>query len=308
MDFPTIAATAGPVPMKRTAPSLHTLRMLWRDKAATLAALFLLLVLFCVLFGSALFAGEAGSIHLAARNAKPFDNTHGWLFVLGGDAVGRPILARVIVGARNTIIVAIAATLASMLVGVALGLVAGWRAGRIGDLILRAADFVMSFPSLLLALIVLYVLEPALINVILVIAITRMPIWVRTTRAEVLEVRERMFVTAARTMGATPLRIVLRHILPTLTPTLATLATLEFALVMLAESTLSFLGLGIQAPAISWGLMVAQGQNYLSTAWWLAFWPGLAITLTATSMNVLANWLRIVTDPVQRWRLETKKA
>jgi peptide/nickel transport system permease protein len=143
--------------------------------------------------------------------------------------------------------------------------------------------------------------------VVLVLAITRVPIYIRTTRAEVLEVRERMFVTAARVMGASSLRIIWRHILPTVLPTLTTVATLEFALVMLSESTLSFLGLGIQPPAFSWGLMVAQGQNYLGSAWWLAFWPGLAITLTATALNLLANWLRIVSDPVQRWRLDARE-
>jgi peptide/nickel transport system permease protein len=156
-------------------------------------------------------------------------------------------------------------------------------------------------------LIVLYVLKPGIGNVILVLAITRIPIYLRTTRAEVLEVRERTFVTAARIMGASPTRLIWRHIRPTVMPTLITIATLEFAFVMLSESSLSFLGLGIQPPAFTWGAMVAQGQSYLSTAWWVAFWPGFAITLTAMSLNLFANWLRIVGDPVQRWRLESRK-
>jgi peptide/nickel transport system permease protein len=164
----------------------------------------------------------------------------------------------------------------------------------------------MSFPSLLLALIVLFVLSPGVTNVILVLAITRVPIYLRTTRAEVLEIRERTFVTAARAMGASPWRLVWKHIRPTVMPTLITIATLEFAFVMLAESSLSFLGLGIQAPEFTWGAMVAQGQSYLSTAWWVTFWPGLAIALTAMSLNLLANWVRIASDPVQRWRLETR--
>jgi peptide/nickel transport system permease protein len=214
--------------------------------------------------------------------------------------LGRSILARVIVGAQNTIVIAAAAVLCSFVVGVTLGLLAGYRDGWVGNVIMRFADVLMSFPSMLLALIVLYILEPAVGNVVLVLAITRVPIYIRTTRAEVLEIRERMFVTAARVMGASSFRIIWRHILPMVLPTLTTVATLEFALVMLSESTLSFLGLGIQPPAFSWGLMVAQGQNYLGIAWWLAFWPGLAITLTATSLNLLANWIRIVTDPVKR--------
>ncbi|MDB5761020.1 MAG: transporter permease [Herminiimonas sp.] len=280
--------------------------LLWRDKFTFAAVLFLLAVVFCVFFGNYFFGQYANAINLRARNAPPLSFANGWMFILGGDALGRAILARVIVGAQNTMAVAAAAVICSFVVGVTLGLVAGYRDGWVGNVIMRFADVLMSFPSLLLALIVLYILEPAVSNVVLVLAITRVPIYIRTTRAEVLEVRERMFVTAARVMGASSTRIVRRHILPMVLPTLVTIATLEFALVMLAESTLSFLGLGIQPPAFSWGLMVAQGQNYLSIAWWLAFWPGLAITLTATSLNLLANWLRIVTDPVQRWRLDAR--
>jgi peptide/nickel transport system permease protein len=295
------------VDQRKASPVQQVLILLWRDKFTFASVLFLLTVLFCVFFGNVFFGRYASVINLTTRTAPPLSLDHGWIFVLGGDALGRSILARVIVGAQNTILIAAAAVLYSFMVGVTLGLVAGYRDGWVGNVIMRFTDILMSFPSLLLALIVLYVLEPAISNVILVLAITRVPIYIRTTRAEVLEVRERMFVTAARVMGASSLRIVLRHILPMILPTLTTVATLEFAMVMLSESTLSFLGLGIQPPSFSWGLMVAQGQNYLDTAWWLAFWPGLAITLTATSLNLLANWLRIVTDPVQRWRLDARE-
>ena len=147
----------------------------------------------------------------------------------------------------------------------------------------------MSFPSLLLAVVVLYMFEPRVANLVLVLAITRVPIYLRTTRAEVLEIRERMFVAAARVMGAGGLRIVLRHIAPIVLPTLITVATVDFAFVMLAESALSFLGIGIQPPEITWGLMVAQGRNYLTIAWWLAFWPGLAIMLTTLALNLLVE-------------------
>jgi peptide/nickel transport system permease protein len=120
----------------------------------------------------------------------------------------------------------------------------------------------------------------------------------------VLEVRERMFVQAAQVMGASTGRIIFRHILPIILPTLVTIATLDFAFVMLAESSLSFLGIGIQPPEITWGLMVSQGRSYLTTAWWLSFFPGLAIILTTLSLNLLSNWMRIALDPTQRWRLE----
>jgi peptide/nickel transport system permease protein len=162
----------------------------------------------------------------------------------------------------------------------------------------------MSFPMLLLAVIVLYMLEPRVSNVILVLTVARIPVYIRVARAEVLEVRERLFVESARAAGATDLRILLLHILPVIVPTVFTVATLDFANVMLAESGLSFLGIGVQPPGVTWGLMVATGRNYLTSAWWLAFWPGLAIMLTALSANLLSSWIRIAMDPALRWRLE----
>jgi peptide/nickel transport system permease protein len=287
--------------------SLHrSLGLLWRDKFAFVAAIFLIAVIGAALFGPSLVGTSGNKINLLARNAPPLSTHLGWAYLLGADSLGRSLLLRLIIGAQNTVLVAAAAVVCSLIVGSVLGFLAGYRNDWTSGAIMRLADILMSFPSLLLALIVLFVLSPGVTNVILVLAITRVPIYLRTTRAEVLEIRERTFVTAARAMGASPWRLVWKHIRPTVMPTLITIATLEFAFVMLAESSLSFLGLGIQAPEFTWGAMVAQGQSYLSTAWWVTFWPGLAIALTAMSLNLLANWVRIVSDPVQRWRLEMR--
>ena len=280
--------------------------MLWADKLAFFAALFLFVVLLCAILGPHFLDAYATKQNLRGRNAPPFDLTHGWVYVLGADALGRPLLARIVVAAQNTMLVAAGAVAASSVVGAALGLVAGYSRRSAAQWIMRLGDVIMSFPSLLLAVIVLYMLEPSVANIVLVLAITRIPIYLRTTRAEVLEVRERMFVQAATVMGASHRRIVFRHILPVILPTLVTIATLDFAFVMLAESSLSFLGIGIQAPEITWGLMVSQGRPYLTNAWWLSFWPGLAIILTTLSLNLLSNWMRIALDPVQRWRLEMR--
>lgn len=282
----------------------NLLAMLWRDKLAFAAVLFLLFIVLCAVLGPWLFGDAALSQNLRGRNAAPFNIAQGWLYVLGSDSLGRPLLPRVIVAARNTMLVATGAVIASAIIGTLLGLVAGYKAGRTGNIIMRLADVIMSFPSLLLAVVVLYILAPSVGNLIIVLAITRIPIYLRTTRAEVMEIRERMFVEAAEVMGASPSRIVFRHILPMVIPTLLTIATLDFAFVMLAESSLSFLGIGIQPPEITWGLMVSQGKQYLSTAWWLAFWPGLAIILTTMSLNLVSNWMRIALDPAQKWRLE----
>ena len=278
--------------------------MLWADKPAFVAALFLCVVLICAVIGPALLDAVATKQNLRGRNAPPFDLSKGWLLILGGDALGRPLLARIVVAAQNTLAIAAGAVALSMAIGSSLGLIAGYSRGKWSQIIPRLADVIMSFPSLLLAVIVLYMLEPSLANIVLVLAITRIPVYLRTTRAEVLEIRERMFVQAARVMGASDKRIVFRHILPVVLPTLLTIATLDFAFVMLAESSLSFLGIGIQAPEVTWGLMVSQGRQYLTNAWWLSFWPGLAIILTTMSLNLLSNWLRVALDPQQRWRLE----
>jgi peptide/nickel transport system permease protein len=304
-EFSQTSRLAGRATVKR--PGLDRVRvvlgMLWRDKFALVACLFLLVVAISALFGPALFGPASEMINLRARNAAP-GLQFGPAFLLGADSLGRPILLRLIVGAQNTMLLCCSAVLISMLVGSALGFVAGYRNDWVSTVIMRAADVVMSFPSLLLALIVLYVLKPGIGSVVLVLAVTRIPVYLRTCRAQVLEVRERAFVTAARIMGASPLRLVWRHVRPAVTPTLVTIGTLEIAFVMLAESSLSFLGLGIQPPQFSWGAMVAAGQSYLATAWWAAFWPGVAITLTAMSLNLLANWVRLAADPLQRWRLE----
>ena len=285
-------------------PALQLLRMLWRDKLALAATVFLIVVVFCAMFGPLLFEDIATRQNLRGRNAPPFDFSKDWLYWLGGDALGRPLLARIIVASQNTIMVAAGAVACSLVIGTLLGLVAGYTTKMASQVIMRLADVIMSFPSLLLAVIVLYMLEPSVGNLIIVLAITRIPIYLRTSRAEVLEIRERMFVQAAQVMGASTRRIVLRHILPIVFPTLITIATLDFAFVMLAESSLSFLGIGIQPPEITWGLMVSQGRPYLTSAWWLSFWPGLAIILTTLSLNLLSNWMRTALDPVQRWRLE----
>lgn len=282
------------------------LRMLLADKFALCAAIFLLVILVLAIIGPSWLGDLATKQNLRGRNAAPFDWERGWVWWMGADALGRPLLARIAVASQNTLLVAAGAVALSAVVGTLLGLVAGFSSPRVNQVIMRLADVIMSFPSLLIAVIVLYILGSSILNLVLVLAITRIPVYLRTTRAEVLEIRERMFVQAARVMGASSRRILFRHMLPVVLPTLTTLATLDFAYVMLAESALSFLGIGIQPPEITWGLMISQGRQYLTNAWWLSFWPGLAIILTTLSLNLLSNWLRIALDPVQRWRLEMK--
>ncbi|MCG8545234.1 MAG: ABC transporter permease [Alphaproteobacteria bacterium] len=282
-------------------------RLLLRDPVALVAAVWLVILAGCLLIGPELFGKAATTMNLRARNLPPGSTDQGWMMFLGADALGRSILARLVVATRNTLSIALTSVILAMVIGGVLGLIAGYVGRGVGNLIMRCSDIVQSFPSLLLAVVVLYMLEPRVSNLIIVLAITRIPSYLRVTRAEVLEIRERVFVDAARALGGSRMHILLRHIAPIVAPTLLTILTVDFAIVMLAESGLSFLGIGIQPPEITWGLMVAQGRNYLNQAWWLAFFPGLAIMLATLSANILSNWLRIATDPVQRWRLETPR-
>lgn len=280
------------------------LSMFLNDKLAFVSIIFLIFIVFLSILGPSLVNDSFIKMNLRLRNLEPFSFEHHFMYFFGADALGRSMIARLIVATQNTIFIAGSAVFLSMTIGGVLGLISGYFGGKSGNLIMRIADIIMSFPSLLLAVIVLYMFDPGLINLIIVLAFTRMPIYMRTARAEVLEIRERLFISAAISMGASDSRIIFKHIAPLTIPTLTTIATLDFAFVMLGESALSFLGVGIQPPEVTWGLMVAQGRNYLQIAWWLAFFPGLMIMLVALSLNLLSSWLRIVLDPTQRWRLE----
>ncbi|MGV0744243.1 ABC transporter permease [Mycolicibacterium sp. XJ870] len=279
------------------------LRMLVNDRVAAVAAGVLTLVFLTAIFGPMLVGNLATDINLDNSNLAPFTLSHGWANILGTDPLGRSMLARLIVASRTTLSVAVPAVLISAIVGSVIGMWAGYHRGWRETLAMRVADVIMSFPSLLLAVVVLYVFSPSASNIVLVLAITRIPVYLRTARAESAELQSPVFVDAARTFGAGATSIITRHVVPIVLPTLLTVATLDFCYVMLAESSLSFLGIGIQPPDISWGLMVSQGRTYLHTAWWLSFFPGLAIVITTVSATILAAWARIATDPAQRWRL-----
>ena len=208
-----------------------------------------------------------------------------------------------IVASRTTLSVAIPAVVISAVIGSLIGMWAGFYRGWRETVAMRVADVIMSFPSLLLAVVVLYVFSPSAANIVAGAGHHPHPGLPAHRPRRVGRAAEPLFVDAARTFGASGTSIITRHVLPIVLPTLLTVATLDFCYVMLAESSLSFLGIGIQPPDVSWGLMVAQGRTYLHTAWWLSFFPGLAIVITTVSATILAAWARIATDPGQRWRL-----
>lgn len=270
-----------------------------QDRLAFGSAIYLVVLVIAVLVGGWVMSDLATDPALRMRNIAPFTLDQGFAYILGSDSLGRSILARIIVGGARTLGVAAITVLIASVVGTLIGIYAGYR-GRIFDtLVMRFADVSLAFPGILLAVVLLYIFPPDTWTVVAVLVINRLPLYIRVARAETLEVRERLFVSAAKVLGAGAFTIMRRHIFPVILPTILTVAALDLAVVMLVESSLSFLGMGVQPPAISWGLMVADGRRYLRAAWWLTVFPGLAIVFTAIAINVFSNWLRVVLDPVQ---------
>ena len=299
--------SARPAELEAPPPSrpawLAVLGTIRQDKLALVAVIYLVLLAIVLPLGAIFLQDLATSQNLRQRNLPPGALEAGWQYLLGSDSLGRSVLARVIVGGSRTLGVSLITVLAAMTIGTAIGILSGYRGGWTDNVIMRVADVSLAFPGILLAVVLLYIFSPSLWTVVIVLVVNRLPLYIRVARAETLEVRERLFVSAARVLGASGWRIATRHIFPVILPTILTVATLAVAVVMLVESSLSFLGMGVQPPAMSWGLMVADGRRYLRAAWWLTFFPGLAIVITAIAINLVSNWLRVALDPVQSARL-----
>jgi peptide/nickel transport system permease protein len=284
---------------ERSAPEWVTLvRRLVRRRTALFGLVVVAIVVVTAVGASWFSPFDAVEQSIADRLKPPGSrDAAGSLHVLGTDHLGRDLLARVVFGARPALMVGFAAVLISGTLGMLAGLAAGYFGGRVDDVLMRLADIQLAFPFILLAIAVIGVLGPSLTTIIVVIGVSSWVIYARIVRGAVLSLREREFVQAALALGSGDVRVVVRHILPNaLTPWLV-VATLDMARVIVIESALSFLGLGVQPPTPTWGGMLADGRVYISTAWWLATFPGLAIMITVLGINLFGDGLRDTLDP-----------
>lgn len=265
-----------------------------RDNLGTLvAALILLGVLLCVAIPGLITPGDPNAIDLTARLLGPGAPGH----ILGTDPLGHDVWRLIVYGARLSILVAIAAVVLSCIIGVTLGLLSGYYGGVVSAIIMRWTDVQLSFPFILLAILVVSLFGGGVGNIILVLAIGGWMDYARVVRSQVLTTRELEYVTAARSIGAGGGRILVRHILPSVVSSIIVLVTLNTSVNILFEAALTFLGLGLSPQTPTWGGLLSDGRVYLSTAWWIATFPGVAILLTALAINILGDWLRDTLDP-----------
>jgi peptide/nickel transport system permease protein len=238
---------------------------------------------------------------LRARFRPPVWEQGGtWKHVLGTDRLGRDLLARIIFGARVSLAAGVVTVLVAGLVGAAVGLVAGYYRGRVDVVLMRITDATLSFPIILLALILAVTVGPSFTNVIIAIAVILWARYARVIRGEVLTLMEQDFVAQARIVGCGAWRLITRHLFPNTLNTLIVLLTLQVGYVIIVEASLSFLGAGIPPPTPAWGSMIAEGRDFITTAWWVSFFPGLAILLVVLAFNLLGDWLRDALDPKLR--------
>lgn len=288
------AKTVAPAPRRSRIP----LRRLWRFKWGVAAGAVMLLVVASAVCAPWIAPYSPVTVDIQHRLGPP-----AWMeggtraHLLGTDQIGRDLLSRVIYGGRVSLLIGTAAVLVSSSIGVLLGLAAGYFAGRIDWTIMTLVNVMLTFPFVLLALAVIAVLGPSLVNMIIVLGVADWPLYARVIRAETMAIREREFVLAGRALGMSHFRIIFNQILPNLVSVIVVIATLQVARVIILESFLSFLGLGVQPPTPAWGNMLGEGRVYMLNSWWIATFPGLAIFITTLTINLMGNALRDWLDP-----------
>ena len=272
-----------------------------RDKLGLLSLVFLVVLVIAAIFAPWIATASPTKGDLSNTMLSPVWHGGSWEHPFGTDWQGYDVFSRLLYGARTSLIIGVFVVALAGTFGVIVGLIAGYKGGRTDRWLMGWVDVQVSFPGLLMAMLLIALVGGSITSVTVILAINGWMVYARMTRGVVLSVRERPFVEAAEMMGCRPSRVVLRHVLPNLITPLATLAVLEFARIILAEAALSFLGLGIQYPQVSWGLDIARaGEHELFGNQWLIIYPGLLLSLTVLAVNLLSSWLRVAIDPQER--------
>ncbi|MEM7187974.1 MAG: ABC transporter permease [Pseudomonadota bacterium] len=280
---------------------LKRLRLLTGSRFPWISAITLLVLCICALFSSWITPHDPGALNIGAALKPPFwQEGYKPGYVLGTDNLGRDILSRIIEGARVSVVVGIYAIVLSGGIGAAMGMISAYFGGIVDTIIMRLVDIQLSIPPIALAIVLAAALRPGMTTVVIVIVLTYWTWYARIVRSEVLSLRERDFVKLAKVAGCSSTVILWRHILPNIANTLLVLASLQLGAVIIYEATLSFLGLGVQTPEMSWGLMLTDARPYMQRAWWTITIPGIAIMITCLAANIFGDWLRDKLDPKRR--------
>lgn len=285
---------------KKQAPNafVRWMRLLFKSKTGTFGFIIVIAVILVAIFAKFLAPYDPNMINPAAMLKPPVWVEGGSAeHILGTDNLGRDMLSRIIYGSQISLLVGLAAVALAGVIGVFVGLVAGYYGGFVDNVLMRLVDSFLAIPTILFALVILSIFGPSVTTLIVVLGITNWVQYARLVRGEVLSIKEREFVKAARSIGVRDNKIILKHLLPNVISPFIVISTLSVATTIILEASLSFLGLGIQPPTISWGGILSDGRDYIATSWWLATFPGLAITITVLAIIFLGDWLRDVLDP-----------
>jgi len=273
------------------------LRSLWRQKSALTGVMLLAAVVATALLAPLIAPMDPNAQSLPHSMKPPLWSSGDRVYLLGTDHLGRDLLSRIIYGARVSLVVGFFSVVFSGAIGLAVGLLAGYYGGRTDYLLMRLVDLVLAFPFILLALALIAILGPSLLLIIAVISMRLWTIYARVVRGEVLSLREREFMQAARAIGGGDLRVIVRHMLPNVLAPIVIIASLYLGRMIIIEAGLSFLGLGVPPPTPTWGGILSEGRSFLYVAWWIVTFPGIAIMLTVLGTNLVGDWLRNVLDP-----------
>ncbi len=310
MATPTLETQTDPVVTAQQANPpkklLHFWPMLLKSKTGTIGMIIVLCMILMAIFAPFLAPHDPAKTNVAKRLIPPVWMENGSPdYPLGTDNLGRDVLSRILYGSQVSLLVGICAVVVAGMIGVLFGLLSGYYGGWLDALLMRTTDAFLAIPNILFMLVILAVMGPSLITLIFVLGFTNWTTYARVVRSEVLSIKERDFVRAARAVGAKDIRIIMTHILPNVISSFIVISTLSVATTIILEASLSFLGLGIQPPTVSWGGMLSDGRQYLATSWWVATFPGFAITITVLGIIFLGDFLRDILDPRMKSK-ETK--